>query len=94
MRCDKLDFEERELGRKKPRVVCKIVGGTDEQHGERKGPGRPKVSREKKERYTLTLFPSKYNAAQKIANENGKSLSEVVDDFLDIYVKKNGNVLK
>ena len=43
-----------------------------------KKPGRPKVNRETKKRYTFTLLPSVYEQAVAIAYENGKSISELV----------------
>jgi len=49
--------------------------------------GRPAVNRETKKRYTLTLLPSVYDAASKKAYEQGKTLSEVVGDFLSEFVK-------
>ena len=54
---------------------------------EPKRKGRPVVNRETKKRYTLTLLPSVYDAASQKASEQGKSLSEVVGDFLSEYIK-------
>ena len=56
---------------------------------EPKRKGRPVVNRETKKRYTLTFLPSIYNEASNIASEEGKSLSEVVGDFLSDYIKSN-----
>lgn len=39
--------------------------------------GRPKVRRETKKRTTLTILPSSYETASKIAYVDGKSVSEI-----------------
>lgn len=53
----------------------------------KKKAGRPKLkNREKKARYTFTITPSLYEKAQTVAYENGKSLSELIADFLTEYV--------
>jgi len=49
--------------------------------------GRPVVSRETKKRYTLTFLPSVYEKASAKACEQGKSLSEVLGEFLSEYIK-------
>lgn len=49
--------------------------------------GRPLVNRETKKRYTFTLLPSIYDMASELASQRGKSLSEVVGDFLAEYIK-------
>ena len=51
--------------------------------------GRPKANRETKKRITFTLLQSKYEQASKIAYIDGKSVSEVVGEFLSEYIRKN-----
>ncbi len=55
---------------------------------EPKRKGRPTVKRETKKRYTLTFLPSVYDKASAKASEEGKSLSEVLGDFLAKYIKQ------
>lgn len=84
-----MDFAEKEKLRKRDMgVVSKIVGSTNEV-GSKKKVGRPKLNRETKKRFTLTLLPSNYDNAMKIANNEGKSMSELVDELLEKYIKKN-----
>jgi len=54
---------------------------------EPKRKGRPTVNRETKKRYTLTFLPSVYDKASAKACEQGKSLSEVLGEFLSEYIK-------
>lgn len=52
--------------------------------------GRPPLkNREKKGRYSFTIMPSLYEQAQSVAYENGKTLSELITEFLTEYVRKN-----
>lgn len=51
--------------------------------------GRPKVNRELKKRYSFTILPSLYEQSSEIASNEGKSLSELITDFLTEYVEKN-----
>ncbi len=55
----------------------------------KKKKGRPKANRETKKRITFTLLQSKYEQANKIAYIEGKSVSEVIGEFLSKYIKKN-----
>lgn len=50
--------------------------------------GRPAVQRETKKRFTLTLLPSVYDEASRKAYEEGKTLSEVVNDYLAKYINQ------
>lgn len=50
--------------------------------------GRPKVNRELKKRYSFTIIPSLYEQSSEIASNEGKSLSELITDFLTEYVEK------
>lgn len=50
--------------------------------------GRKKLeNREKKKRYSFTILPSVYEKAQEKAEAEGKTLSELVSDFLVKYGK-------
>lgn len=50
--------------------------------------GRKKLeNREKKKRYSFTILPSVYEKAQAKAEAEGKTLSELVSDFLVKYGK-------
>lgn len=51
--------------------------------------GRPKSNRETKQRITFTLLKSNYEEASKVAYIEGKSVSQVVGDFLYDYVNQN-----
>lgn len=50
--------------------------------------GRPAVQRETKKRFTLTLLPSVYDEASHKAYEQGKTLSEVVNELLTKYIER------
>ncbi|MEG0153510.1 MAG: hypothetical protein RR744_10135 [Cellulosilyticaceae bacterium] len=62
---------------------------TEEPKKEKKKAGRPKVNRELKKRYSFTILPSLYEQSSEIASNEGKSLSELITDFLTEYVEKN-----
>ena len=50
--------------------------------------GRKKLeNREKKKRYSLTILPSIYEKAQEKAEKEGKTISELVSNFLLKYSK-------
>lgn len=50
--------------------------------------GRPKLqNRELRKRYSFTILPSLYEKAQEKASAEGKSLSELITDFLSDYTK-------
>jgi hypothetical protein len=51
--------------------------------------GRPKVTRETKQRYAITLLPSLYAKAGEKAAEQGRSLSEVIGRYIEQYVKED-----
>ena len=51
--------------------------------------GRPKTNREIKKRITFTLLQSNYDKASKVAYIEGKSVSQVVGDFLLDYINQN-----
>lgn len=53
--------------------------------------GRPKANRETKERKTFTLRPSVYDQASEIAYQEGKSISEVVEELLTEYINTHNN---
>ncbi|WMJ89444.1 hypothetical protein [Anaerocolumna sp. MB42-C2] len=51
--------------------------------------GRPKVTRETKKRYAITMLPSLYAKASEKAAEQGRSLSEVIGRYIEQYVKED-----
>ena len=53
------------------------------------GRGRPKEARETKKRISLAVLPSIYEDIQKISYIERKSVSEIVSDFFEQYVKDN-----
>lgn len=85
-------LEQREAQRKQS-VVNALVGKA-ESKGEARKKGRPKANRETKKRITFTIFQSQYEQASKIAYIDGKSVSEVIGDFLSDYIKKNRNKIE
>lgn len=53
---------------------------------EKKKAGRPKLqNRELRKRYSFTILPSLYEKAQEKAGNEGKTLSELITDFLTDY---------
>lgn len=55
---------------------------------EKKKAGRPKLqNRELRKRYSFTILPSLYEKAQEKAGNEGKTLSELITDFLTDYTK-------
>ena len=66
----------------------KVSKGTEKIKETRKR-GRPKSNRETKQRITFTLLKSNYDEASKVAYIEGKSVSQVVGDFLYDYVNQN-----
>lgn len=54
----------------------------------KKGGGRPKMNKEKKERKTFTILPSLYEEASEVAYKQGKNMSELVSELLNEYVEK------
>lgn len=54
----------------------------------KKKAGRPKLqNRELRKRYSFTILPSLYEKAQEKAGSEGKTLSELITDFLTDYTK-------
>lgn len=53
------------------------------------GRGRPREERETKRRISLAVLPSIYEDMQKISYIERKSMSEIVSDFFEQYVKDN-----
>lgn len=47
--------------------------------------GRPKVKRETKKRYTITLLPSVYKKAAGLADIEQKSISEFIENLIKMY---------
>lgn len=55
--------------------------------------GRPKANREIKKQKSFAILPSLYEKAQKVAYVDGKSLSEIISEYLELYIKKNADKL-
>lgn len=76
-------------------VLKSIIGKSEENSDEKtveenapKKRGRKKLeNREKKKGYSLTLLPSTYEKAQEKAALEGRSVSEVISNLLENYVK-------
>lgn len=76
-------------------VLKSIIGKSEENSDEKtveenapKKRGRKKIeNREKKKGYSLTLLPSTYEKAQEKAALEGRSVSEVISNLLENYVK-------
>lgn len=71
-----------------------IIGKSEESSDENveynspKKRGRKKLeNREKKKGYSLTLLPSTYEKAQEKAASEGRSVSEIINELLERYVK-------
>lgn len=54
---------------------------------EKKSPGRPKVDREKKKQYAISIPPSVYDAAQEKAYKDHKSMSGLITELLADYIE-------
>lgn len=58
------------------------------------GKGRPREERETKKRISLAVLPSIYEDIQKISYIDRTSVSEIVSNFFQQYVKDNANKIK
>lgn len=88
---DKLNTEEAPQAASKPAQVEKVSETPNEKKvpKEVKKRGRPKTNRETKKRITFTLLQSNYDEASKVAYIEGKSVSEVIGDYLLEYTSQN-----
>lgn len=80
-------LEDRENRRRS--TVGKIVGQTPMAAAGSGRRGRPKEARELKKRISLSVLPSLYEDIQKIAYVQRKSTSEVVQEMMEGYRKRN-----
>ena len=72
-------------------IIGKSEESSDEKNVEYNSPkkrGRKKLeNREQKKGYSLTLLPSTYEKAQEKAASEGRSVSEIINELLERYVK-------
>lgn len=80
-------FSDRENKRNGRSVAAAMI--TAQPEPEAPGRGRPKADRETKKRVSLAVFPSIYDAIQKIAYVKRKSVSEIVSECLEKYVAEH-----
>lgn len=83
-----VNIETLENGRYLPEQMKKeekITSAGPSISGKKKG--RPKTGRELKRRISFTILPSLYDKASEKAYREGKSVSEVVSEFLSEYVE-------
>ena len=80
-------LEERESRRRS--AVGKFVEQTPMAAASSGRRGRPKENRELKKRISLSVLPSLYEDIQKIAYMQRKSTSEVVQEMMEEYRKRN-----
>lgn len=85
-------FSDREGKRTGRSVAASMISTQPEP--EAPGRGRPKADRETKKRVCLAVFPSVYDAIQKIAYVKRKSISEIVAECLENYVAEHEEELK
>ena len=81
-------LEERE-SRRRSATVGKFVEQTPMAATSSGRRGRPKENRELKKRISLSVLPSLYEDIQKIAYVQRKSTSEVVQEMMEEYRKRN-----
>lgn len=55
--------------------------------------GRPRINQERKKTIALTVYPSSYDELKKIAYVDRQSVSEVIGDLVEQYIKKNSEKL-
>ena len=87
-----MQFNEREKKRSKSTVVSAIAGRYEIEEKVVKI-GRPKSEKETKKRFSIVLLPSLYEDVQKIAFVERKSISEIISQCLDQYVKNKSDAL-
>lgn len=56
--------------------------------------GRPPVARETKKVKTLALYQSVYENIQKIAYVERRSMSDIIGELMEAYIKENQDKLK
>lgn len=84
-------FADREKNRERKGVAASMIDIPQKQKEKR---GRPKEERETKKRISLAVLPSIYEDMQKISYIERKSMSEIVSDFFEQYVKDNADKIK
>lgn len=81
-------LEERE-SRRRSTAVGKFVEQTPVETVSSGRRGRPKENRELKKRISLSVLPSLYEDIQKIAYVQRKSTSEVIQEMMEEYRRRN-----
>ena len=85
-----MGFAEKEQARKTKSVVSAIAGV----EGPTIAKGRPKTNRETKERKSISILPSIYEDAGKIAYIDRESVSEIISKCLKKYIEDNQEKIK
>lgn len=62
---------------------------TKEETPQEKKVGRPRLSQERKKTVAITVYPSSYNDLKKIAYVDRQSVSEVIGNLIEQYIKEN-----
>ena len=87
------NFEDREKIRKKG-VVASMVSSYTESSEKKIAMGRPKETREIKQRISLVVLPSIYEDLKKIAYVDRRSISVIISECMSLYIKENTSKIK
>lgn len=74
-----------------PKTVVKEIKPEPKAETKDKKRGRPKANRETKQRTTFTILPSVCDKAAELVYEEGKSMSELVEELLIEYINQHYN---
>ncbi len=86
-----MGFADREEKRKTMGVARAMIS---EQPKQDTNEGRPKSEREIKKRYNAMLLPSLYEKIRCVAYVERRSISEIIAECLEKYLKENNDKLK
>lgn len=78
-----MGLAEREANRTRRSVVASII------RAEPTGKGRPKSEQETKQRISLAILPSLYENVRKLAYVERRSISALIAQLLEQYVRDN-----
>lgn len=78
-----MGLAEREASRTRRSVVASII------RAEPTGKGRPKSEQETKQRISLAILPSLYENVRKLAYVERRSISALIAQLLEQYVRDN-----
>lgn len=87
-----MGLAEREAKRAGRGVVASIIH--TEPTPAAAGKGRPKSTQETKQRISLAILPSLYEDVKKLAYVERRSISELIAQLLDQYVRENKKKLE